>query len=278
MYGVSTKKFFSDLWNEIENDNVFNGAAALAYYLLLAVFPASIFLLSLLPYLPIPNLQKAIMDLLNQALPAQTSTLFEGVVQNVLTQRQGGLLTFGLLFTLWSASSGLYAIMQQLNVTYDIKEGRPFWKARGTAIFLMILFFLLVIGAFALVVFGGVLQDQLASVLGRTTALLTVFAIIRWVIIAFFLLLGFAVVYYYGPDVEQDFRFISPGSVFGVVLLALACLGFRYYIANFSNYDATYGSLGAVIILMVWLYIAGLVILLGSEVNALIEHYHPRGK
>lgn len=278
MFGVSTIQFVKDFWKEAEDDNIFNGAAALSYYLLLSVFPAAIFLLSLLPYLPIANLQQAIMDLLQQALPEQTANLFEGVIQSVVSNKKGGLLTFGLLFTLWSASSGLYAIMQQLNITYDVKEGRPFWKTRGTAIILMTLFFILVIGAFALMIFGRTIQNAIAGFLGTSHALLITFATIRWIIIAFFLLLGFALIYYFGPDVEQKFRFITPGSVVGVVLLGLTSLAFRIYISNFSNYDATYGSLGAVIILMVWLYISGLVILIGSEINALIERYHPEGK
>jgi membrane protein len=275
---VGTRRFATDLWNEIEDDNVFNGAAALAYYLILSMFPAAIFLLSLLPYLPVAHLQQAIMDFLHQALPEQSAAMFQSIISGVVSQKQGGLLTFGLVLALWSGSSGIYAIMQQLNITYDVKEGRPFWKARGTALFLLVLFFLLIIGGFALVVFGGVIQDALAGLVGRNEMLLAFFAALRWVIIAVCLLLGFALIYHFGPDVEQQFRFVSPGSIAGVVLLALCSLGFRYYIARFSDYNATYGSLGAIIIMLVWLYIAGLVLLIGSEINALVEHYSPEGK
>ena len=278
MYGVSWKQIGKDLVNEISEDNVFNGAAALAYYLMLSIFPAAIFLLTLLPYLPVPHLEQAIMDLLNQALPGEAANLFTGVVKDVTSQQRGGLLSFGLLFTIWSASNGLYAIMQQLNITYGVKEERPFWKVRGTALMLMLLFFLLIIGAFALVIFGGMMEDYLASVLGWNQILITFFVVFRWIVILLLLLLGFALIYYYGPDVEQDFKFITPGSVFGVVVLLLASLAFRLYVSNFSNYSATYGSLGAVIILLLWLYIAGLVMLVGSEINALAEHYHPTRK
>ena len=278
MPNVSWKQFLKDLYREISDDNVFNGAAALAYYLMLAIFPAAIFLLTLLPYLPVPNLSEAVMDLLRQAMPGEAANLFAGVVQNVTTQRRGGLLSFGLLFTLWSASSGLYAIMQQLNITYGVKEGRPFWKARGTALMLMLLFVLLVVGAFGLVVGGGMIQNMIASVLGRSQALLIFFAVFRWVVIVLLLLLGFAVVYYFGPDVEQRFRFITLGSTIGVILLIVTSLAFRFYVTGFSDYNATYGSLGAVIVLLLWLYITGLVILVGSEINALIEHYEPKGK
>jgi membrane protein len=278
MYGVSIKKFSKELYTEISDDNVFNGAAALAFYMMLSIFPAAIFLLSLLPYLPIPDLEQAIMDLLHQSMPGDAAGLFTDVVENVVSERRGGLLSFGFLFTLWSASTGLAAIMQQLNITYDVKEGRPFWKVRGIAILLMVLFFLLVVGAFALIIFGGMIQDQLAELVGRNPVLLFFFAAFRWVVIALFLLLGFALIYYYGPDVEQQFRFVSPGSVLGVLLLAAASIGFSIYVSNFGDYGATYGSLGAVIILLMWLWIAGLVILVGAEVNSLTEHYRSSGK
>ncbi|MGI5864791.1 MAG: YihY/virulence factor BrkB family protein [Myxococcales bacterium] len=276
--GVSFKQFAKDFRREVKDDNVPNGAAALAYYLMLALFPALIFLLSLLPFLPIANLDQAVMDLLRQALPGEAASLLDDTVREVVGQRSGGLLSFGIIGTLWAASSGVYAVMQQLNITYDVKEGRGFFKARGIALGLTIGFGLLVAAAFSLIVLGGLLQGWLASTFGWGAPLLVAFAALRWIIIFALLLLAFAVVYYFGPDVEQSFRFITPGSLIGVVLLALAALGFRFYVSNFGNYSATYGSLGAVIVLLLWLYIVGLVLLLGSEVNALVEHYKAGGK
>lgn len=276
--GVPAKKFFGDLRHEIQNDNVSNGAAALAYYWMFAIFPAAIFLLSLLPYLPIPNLEQAIMDMLGQAMPGEAAGLLRTTVENVTSTRSGGLLSFGILGTIWAGSAGLYAVMQQLNITYDVKEERPFWKARGTSILLMLLFALLVIGAFGLIVFGGVLQDALASRVGDSPILLAAFAGFRWLVILGLLLLGFAVTYYFGPNVQQRFSFITPGSVAGVVIIVIAALGFRIYVENFASFDKTYGSLGAVIVLLFWLYITGLVLLLGAEINALLEHYADTGK
>ncbi len=278
MRTASIKQFAIDLYNGISNHNVFNGAAALAYYLFLSIFPAAIVLLSILPYLPIPHLEQAIMDLLAQALPKQSADLFTGIVNSVVSRRRGGLLSFGIVFVLWSASSGLSAIMQQLDITYEVQDSRPYWKFRGTALLLMVLFLILVIGGFSLIIFGGVIQDRLIGLLGNSKPLLILFATVRWIIVVVCLLLAFAMVYYFGPDVEQKFRFISPGSVFGVVLLALASLGFQYYVTHFSNYSLTYGSIGAVIILQLWLYISGMVLLLGGEVNVLYERSHPEGK
>lgn len=277
-HGVSGKQFFKDLKREISQDNVSNGAAALAYYLTLAIFPAMIAMLSVVPYLPIENVDQAIMDLLRQALPEQAASMFTGVVNEVAQNKKGGLLSVGLLATLWAASNGIYAIMQQLNITYDVKEERSFVKGRLTAIGLTLLFGLLIVGAFSLVVFGGKLQEWLGSSVGFSSALLTAFAALRWVIIAGALLLGFAVIYYWGPNVEQKFKFVTPGSVLGVLLLVGISLAFKAYVSNFGKYEATYGSIGAVIVLMLWLYFTGLVLLLGSEINALIEHYRPEGK
>jgi membrane protein len=273
-----SKQFLLDLNQEINDDNIYNGAAALAYYLTLAIFPAMILLMTIIPYLPIDRVDEAIMDLLGQALPAEAYDMVAGVVSEVTGNRRGGLLSFSLLGTLWAASTGMFAIMQQLNITYDVKEARSFIRARATALLLSLLFGLLVIGAFSLIVLGGVIQDWLGSRLGFSGWLITFFAVFRWVVIVLALLLGFAMIYRYAPNVEQKFAFITPGSVLGVILLIVVSLGFAIYTRNFADYNATYGSIGAVIILMLWLYIAGLVILIGSEINALLEHYSSKGK
>jgi membrane protein len=276
--GVSIKEFLRDLNQEISDDNVFNGAAALGFYLTLAIFPAMILLMAVIPYLPIARVDEAIMDLLGQALPPEAFDMVAGVVHEVTSERRGGLLSFGILGTLWAASTGMYSIMQQLNITYDVKEGRSFVRARATALVLSLLFLLLVIGAFSLVVFGGIIQDWIGSRFGFSDALLTFFAAFRWVVIILALLLGFAMIYRFAPNVEQKFSFITPGSVFGVIVLIVASLAFAIYTSSFADYSATYGSIGAVIILMLWLYIAGLAILLGSEINALLEHFSAKGK
>jgi membrane protein len=277
-HGASAMQFIRDLYQSINDDNVFNGAAALGFYLTLAIFPAMILLMSVIPYLPIAEVDKAIMDLLGQALPPEAFGMVEKVVAEVTRERRGGLLSFGVLATLWAVSTGMYAIMQQLNITYHVKEGRSMIRGRATALALSLLFGVLVLGAFSLVVIGGIIEDWMGNRLGFSDLLLTVFAAFRWLVIVLALLLGFAVIYYYGPNVEQKFRFITPGSVFGVVLLVAASLIFSFYTRNFGDYDATYGSIGAVIVLMLWLYIAGLVILVGSEINALLEHYSASGK
>jgi membrane protein len=274
---LSLKEFGRDLYREIRDDNIFNGAAMLGFYLTLAIFPALILIMNIIPYLPIERVDEAIMDMLGQALPDDAHEMVEGVVQEVTGERRGGLLSFSLLGTLWAVSSGMYAIMRQLNITYGVQEERSFIRARGTALMLSIVFLLLVIAAFSLIVLGGVMEGWLESQFGLGGAILTLFSGLRWVIIVLALMLVFAMIYRYAPNVEQKFKFLTAGAVIGVILLIAASLGFAYYVSNFANYAATYGSLGAMIIMMLWLYIAGLVILVGSEINVTLEHRSGKG-
>jgi membrane protein len=278
IYGVPAKQFATELYQKLSEDNVFNGAAALGFYLTLAIFPAMIAMMAAIPYLPIDRVDEAIMDVLHQTLPAAAADMFADVVNEVTSERRGGMLSLGIAVALWAASTGMYAIMQQLNITYDVKEARGFVRGRATALTLTVLAGALVLGSFSLVVLGGMIQDWIGVRFGYSAPLLIAFAALRWVIIVMALLMAFALVYYFAPNVEQRFRFITPGSVTGASVLIIASLGFAFYTGNFADYDATYGSIGAVIVLMLWLYIAGLVILLGSEINVLIERHAPGGK
>jgi membrane protein len=165
----------------------------------------------------------------------------------------------------------MYAIMQQLNITYGVKEGRGFLRARLVAISLSLLFVVLVVGGFSLIVLGGQIQAWLSARFGIDAALLAFFTVFRWVVILVALLLAFSLIYHLAPNVKQRFRFITAGSVVGVVVLLVASLAFTWYTQSIGNYAATYGSVGAVIVLMLWLFIAGLAVLFGSEINVLIE-------
>jgi membrane protein len=272
----SRKELLRQLIHEIREDQVFNGAAALAFYTMLALFPGAIFLLSLLPYLPIPHLRHAIFELMFEILPPSAAELFTGTVTRIMSDRNGGLLSFGLVFAVWSASSGLDAVMQQLNVVYGVTDRRSFIRTRATALLLMLLFIGLLIVTFALVIFGGELQDAISDVLGWSTPVRAFFALFRWVVIAFALLAAFAIVYRLAPDVKRPFQLFSAGNLFATGGFLLASFGFRSYVDNLASYDTTYGSLGAVIVLLLWLFIIGAVILIGGELNDLIERARSR--
>lgn len=273
-----SKTFLLNLKQEIGRDNVSQGAAALAYYLTLALFPALILLMTIVPFLPIDGVDQAIMTWIGQALPQQAYAVVERVVQDVVNNRRGGLLSFGIVGSVWATSIGMYAIMRQLNITYRVEEDRSFLRVWSTALFLSVMFGCLVLGAFSLIVVGGIAENWLGQRFGFSDMLINLFSVVRWLIIVIAMLLGLALIYHIGPNVKQAFRFLTPGSGLAVVVLIVASLIFSFYTRNFAVYDAVYGSIGAMIVLMIWLYIAGYVVLLGSEVNALIEHRNPKGK
>jgi membrane protein len=261
-----------ELRDKSRDDNVFNGAAALGFFLTLAIFPAMILVMGVIPYLPIPRVDQAIMGLLQQVLPQQAYQLFSGVVQQVVGERRGGVLSLGALATLWAASTGMYAVMQQLNVTYGVKEGRGFLRARAVAIVLSLLFGAVMLVAFSLIVLGGIAQDFIGAHFGFSRALLDFFAALRWVIVVLSLALAFSLTYYLAPNVRgRKFAFVSVGGASGTALLLLASGGFAVYVQNFAHYSAVYGGIGAVIALMLWLYIAGLALLVGSEINVIVQ-------
>lgn len=257
------------LWRGLIEDHVAHGAAALAFYMALALFPGALFGLSVLPLLPIPNLQQASTDLIHQALPGASADV---LVKSTLSATGHGLLLwFSLPFAIWSASSGVSGVIRQLNVVYDVEEDRSFLRLRGLAVLLALAFFVLVVSAVSLAVFGGMLQSYIGDRLGWSQALVVMFAVLRWIVIVFALHFAFALVYFLGPNVKHPFKLLTPGSVAATALLLLASGGLKLYVSRFSTVNALYGGLGAVIVLLVWLFFAGWVILLGGELNDVIS-------
>jgi membrane protein len=199
------------------------------------------------------------------------------MMQQTITQTTqataGWKFLVGLLGALWSASGGTSSTMTVLNFAYEVKEKRPYWKSRIlVAVSLTIVLTTLMFAALAIVLAGEALVSWATSH-GLSSALAVIWKIAQYAIALFFVVLAFAVLYHYGPDIEdQKWYWITPGSVIGVLLWVAASAGFRVYLHFFDTYSATYGSLGAVIILMLWFYITALAFLIGAEINAEIEH------
>jgi membrane protein len=250
----------------------------LAYYLLFAVFPFVLFLTALLGYLPIPNLMERLLAGLATLLPGDVVTLLQDHVRQLVTEQKGGLLSFGILTALWASSSAVVAIIDALNRAYDVQEGRPWWKVRGVALLLTIGLSLFIVLAMVLLIFGPQLGDWLASPVGLGKVFELLWNILRWPVSAGMLAVAMAVVYYYAPDVEQEWKWITPGAVFTVLATIVVSLGFSLYVSNFGSYNKTYGSIGAVIVFLTWLYLSGLCLLVGGEINAEVEHAAPTGK
>ncbi len=257
---------------EFQSDDALGLAAQLAYYLVLALFPFILFLVAVLDTFSNPEFARYILDYLRQVLPEQVFGIIDDYVGQFLGDDNSapGLLSLGILGTIWAASGAFSAIINALNKAYDVEETRPYWKVKGIAILMTIGLSGLILAGVVLLVVGPQIGEAIAEYFGLGRVFEVVWGIGRWVAALLFLVFTVALIYYFAPDVGQPFRWITPGGFIGVLLWILASLAFRFYIANFGgdSYSATYGSIGAVIILLLYLYISSLAILFGAELNA----------
>ena len=272
--GLSWKQLLKRVYIETTEDGILGYAAQLSYYFLLALVPALLFLTSLLGYFAGEDsqLRAGLFRYLSAVLPGDASQLVAKTVNDVTQGSGGGKLSFGILATLWAASSGMTAMSESLNAAYDLKETRPWWKVRLIAIALTLVLSFLIVTALALVLYGHNLADAVAVRFGMGDEFALVWKIAQWPIVFVFVLLSFTLIYYFAPDAhDQDWKWLTPGSIIGIVLWLLVSFAFRAYLHFFNSYSTTYGSLGAVIILMLWFYFSGAAILVGGEINSEIE-------
>jgi membrane protein len=259
-------------------DNCLGMAAQLAYYFFFALFPALLMLIAIASYFPYGELVDTMFKTLSGVAPPEALTIMTDQLRKISSGEQGGLLTLGFLATIWSSSAAMTAIIDTLNNAYDIQEGRPWWKVRLTAILLTIGVAVFILVSFVLVVAGPTLAEKVADWWYLGPAFEWTWKVLQWPLVFALVSGALAIVYYFAPDAEQDWVWLTPGSICATFLWLMASLGFKYYVANFGNYTATYGAIGGVMILMLWFYISGLVLLLGAEMNAEIEHASPYGK
>ena len=273
--GLSWLQLAKRVWNEVQEDNVFGRAAELSYYFLLALFPFLIFLTSVIGLMlgSGTGTRHMLFNYLARIMPPSAFQLIDATMYEVSAASSGGKLSFGILAALWAASNGLTAITGSLNNAYDLKETRSWWKQRLVSIGLTMALSVLIIGALVLVVAGGKIAEWLAAHYGFGPVFPTAWKIVQWPAVFAEMILAFALIYYFAPDFrKQAWQWLTPGAAIGVVLWLLVSLGFRVYLHFFNSYSATYGSLGAVIILMLWLYFTGAAVLIGGEINSEIEN------
>lgn len=263
---------------DTNEDDCLGLAAQLAYYFFLALFPAILFLLAFASFFPLGNFVDQAVAALRPIAPAEVLSFLEVQLRRVSNADSGGLLTVGILGAIWSSSAAVVAIIGSLNRAYDIEEGRPWWNVRLTAIGLTLGLAALVLIAFGLVVLGPTIAEQVATAFGLGAAFEWAWKILQWPLAFLMVSTAVGLVYYFAPDAEQDWVWITPGAVLGTFLWVIVSLVFKFYVANFAGYNATYGAVGSVIVLLLWFYISGLAILVGAEMNAEIEHASPYGK
>jgi membrane protein len=212
-----------------------------------------------------------LLGYVGQVLPDDAASLIGRTVAEIVRGARGGLLSIGAVGALWAASSGMASAMVALNIVYDAQDRRSWWRRRLVALGLTIVFSLFVMLALLLLVFGGPLGETVAGVLGLGGLFTLAWNVASWPIVVVFGLLGIALIYYLAPVVRQEWRWVTPGSVFTVAVWVLVSLGLRLYVTYVGNYNATYGSIGGVILLLLWLYLSSAVLLIGAEINSEIE-------
>ncbi|MGH9512361.1 MAG: YihY/virulence factor BrkB family protein [Terriglobales bacterium] len=284
--GLTPLQLIKKVIFEINDDDLFGRASELAYSFLLAVFPAMLFLLALFGLFASRGvmLRSRLLLYFADMLPPMAYNLFNKTVNELATDADGGKLTFGIVVALWFAAGGMSSMISTLNTAYHVREARSFFRVRAIAVALTLTVSICLTVALVVVLIGTHLAHVIGAAFGLGRLFVVGWKILQWPAALFFIVVSFSLVYYFGPNLhERHWYWVTPGSIFGVLLWLSASAIFRGYLHFFNTYSRTYGSLGAVIILLVWFYVTGLAFLIGGEINAAIEHAaalrgHPEAK
>ena len=265
---VRIKRVIVGTVNDVNLNHILAFAAALSYYFVMAFFPALIALAAILAYLPVPNLFNTIVATMARVVPPESMGLIRKIVADVISPSRGALLSFGLVGTLWTCSSGFAAMIEALNVAYDVPETRPLWKTRLLAIQLTFIVGTLVTFAFTFMILGPRFGEFLANQLGMSRVYAVIWPVLRYVLAVTFIVIAVEGLYYMGPNLKQKYAALLPGAVLAVVGWILLSDGLSLYFHKFAHLNKTYGVLGGGVAFLTWLYWSGFLILLGAELNS----------
>ncbi|MGF7047796.1 membrane protein [Paenibacillus sp. DS2015] len=258
--------FFKQLYKKIKDDDVQAISAQLTYYLILSAFPFLIFIMTLIGYANISIEDK--VSTLEDIVPAEAISIIEEILKEVAQGRSQTMLSFGMLATLWAASRGINAIIKGLNKAYDIDENRSFWKIRGISILATLVLSIVILLSGLLLVFGGWVGDQLFILLSYPSGFREVWGLLQYVVPLLVMTSVFTLLYYIAPSRKMTFKEVIPGAIFATIGWITTSVLFSTYVNRFGDFTRTYGSLGGVMILLIWLYISSIIILIGGEINA----------
>jgi membrane protein len=265
-------------YRDIEREHLLQMAAALSYYFVLSLFPSLILLSAIVAYLPLPDLFNHAINLMSGFVPPDSMGIVKKVLSDVVSPNRGTFLSFGILGTLWAASGGFAAAIEALNIAYEVEETRPFWKTRLLACGLAFVIGGLMLLALGVMIVGPRFGEWLAAKVHLSQVFVWAWPYIHWTLAVAFTVLAVEALYYLAPNVKQRFLATLPGAVLAVA----AWIGLSYilgiYFRSFANFNKTYGTLGAAVALMVWLYWTGFAMLVGAELNAELAKVSAEGK
>jgi membrane protein len=268
--GLSVRRLGVLVWEEIQKDDLVDRAAALSYYFVFALFPTLLFLTTLLGMIPGRDLMDRFMQPLQDFLPPDAASVLRRTLTEIQRGAGSGLLSVGAAAALWGASRGMVSIITTLNVVYGVTSQRPWWRRQLVAVGLTVMFSVLALAALLSIVFGERIGAAAAAWAGLGVVFTEVWGLLQWPLGLLFVLTGIDLVYHLAPAVRQRWYWLTPGSVFAGVAWTAVSLGLRVYVSQFGNYNATYGSIGGVILLLLWLYLSGMALLAGGEINSVI--------
>jgi membrane protein len=272
------KNAFAHTYDDLLRNHTMQMAAALAYYFVLSLFPALIFLSAVVAFLPVPDLFGQALSVLGRFLPPDSMGLVRRVLADVITPNRGAFLSFGILGTLWAASGGFSAAIEALNVAYDVQDDRPFWKTRPLAVGLAFLTGALLLVALSVMIVGPRFGEWLAGKVHLSSVFVFLWPFIHWSVAVAFTILAVEALYFWAPNVKQRFLATLPGAILAVgCWIALSYL-LGLYFRHFANFNKTYGTFGAAVALMIWLYWTGFAMLVGAELNSELAKISKQGK
>ena len=257
---------------EFMEDGLTDWAASLTYYALMAIFPALLAFVGIFGLLADPaEATRQITDIVSQLGPSSAADTFSGPIESVTSSSStsGVMAIVGTLVAIWSASGYVGAFIRASNVIYETPEGRPFWKLRPLQLLITIVVLVLAVITVLGLIVSGPLAEAIGGVIGLSDTAVDVFNVVKWPVLLLVVMTIISILYYASPNVKlRGFRWVTPGSAVAVAAWILASAAFAFYVANFGSYDKTYGTLGGVVVLLIWLWITNLAILFGHELNA----------
>jgi membrane protein len=285
--GLSVRELIHRAWNKIYENEIFTRASAIAFYAMMALVPFLGLVLTLMVQLlpdvtgregnkvGVGNMTVEKFDAtLKSTVPQEAYAVVKDQIARLQKDTHLGLVSIGLLITIWLASSLFVAVIDAMDRIYGVTETRPYWKLHLTAIMMTLIQAVILVGSLLMIV----VWPQIVSWLGLSAPAAIVAEIVQWLVVALMVLASFALTFYVGPDADQRWEWITPGSLIGTVVFLLETFAFRVYVQNFANYNKTYGSLGGVMVLLFWFWLSSVVVLTAGEINKVIEDASPLGK
>jgi len=259
-------------WKGLIKGAITTRASSLAFNFFLAFFPSIIVFFTLIPYIPIEGLQETLMELLGTVLPPSTNEITFQTLEDIINNPRGGLLSIGFILALYFSTNGINSLIEAFNSSYHIREIRPLIQQRILSLGLTILLSVMLIISIGLIIFGTVVINYLVNTEIITTSAADLIIYGKWIVMLSMLFFGISILFYLGPALKSKWKLFSPGSIFATIFIIITSIGFNYYIQNFSQYNKIYGSIGTLMIILLWMYFNSIILLTGFELNASISN------